>query len=78
MCHASTGNDRPQCGLHVLQHLGPIQMERKRSVMNGKGSKARPLAVKSDEFASNWDVAFGLKKKAKKATSDVKETPPKR
>ena len=53
-------------------------MEKKGSVMNGKGSKARPLAIKSDEFASNWDAAFGPKKKAKKATSDVKETPPKR
>jgi hypothetical protein len=46
--------------------------------MNGKGSKARPLSVKPDEFASNWDAAFGPKKKAKKATPIAKEAPPKR
>ena len=46
--------------------------------MNGKGSKPRPFSIKLNEFASNWDAAFGPKKKAKKATSDVKETPPKR
>jgi hypothetical protein len=31
--------------------------------MNGKGSKPRPFSVKLNEFASNWDAAFGPKKK---------------
>jgi hypothetical protein len=28
----------------------------------GKGSRARPLAVNQQTFASNWDLAFGKKK----------------
>jgi len=41
--------------------------------MNGKGSKARPLSVKPDEFASNWDAAFGPKKKKKKEDLSAKD-----
>jgi hypothetical protein len=41
--------------------------------MNGKGSKVRPLAIKSDEFASNWDAAFGAKKKKKKEDLSAKD-----
>ena len=31
--------------------------------MAGKGSKARPLSVDTKTFDSNWDLAFGKKKK---------------
>lgn len=30
--------------------------------MNGKGSKPRPLSVKYDDFAANWDNIKGLGK----------------
>ena len=30
--------------------------------MNGKGSKPRPLSVKYDEFAANWDNIKGIGK----------------
>ena len=36
---------------------------------NGKGSKPRPLAIKREEYAANWDAVF--KKRAKVDTAGI-------
>ena len=40
--------------------------------MAGKGSKARPLSVDTKTFDSNWDLAFGKKKKTESELFDEK------
>jgi hypothetical protein len=40
--------------------------------MAGKGSKARPLSVDTKTFDSNWDLAFGKKKKTEAELFDEK------
>ena len=34
----------------------------KENLMNGKGSKPRPLSVSKIAFDDNWDKVFGMKK----------------
>jgi len=29
---------------------------------NGKGDKPRPISISSQEYADNWELAFGKKK----------------
>lgn len=41
--------------------------------MNGKGSKQRPLEVRYEEFATNWDRIFVQKNKEEKDTKQVEE-----
>ena len=45
----------------------------------GKGSRPRPFEVDPNQFASNWELAFGKKEKKTEETDkkDIKEEPEK-
>ena len=41
--------------------------------MNGKGSKPRPLSIKYQQYAENWEAIFSKQKQKKVLTNDKME-----